>query len=166
MALDPMTQQILEMMKQSPLCVPPFTVANARVTDDMPMPFPKAEIAEVRDLTLSAGGRSLPARLYHPIPGERLPVDAVATSAEWGAAKPSAEFFARVVELGGTAPGRTVYVGDHPAYDAIPAKRAGLRTAHIRRGPWGPLWADDPATIASADWRIDSLLDLVPLLTG
>lgn len=74
MALDPMTQQILEMMKQSPLCVPPFTVANARVTDDMPMPFPKAEIAEVRDLTLSAGGRSLPARLYHPIPGERLPV--------------------------------------------------------------------------------------------
>ena len=96
----------------------------------------------------------------------RLPVDAVATSAEWGAAKPSAEFFARVVELGGTAPGRTVYVGDHPAYDAIPAKRAGLRTAHIRRGPWGPLWADDPATIASADWRIDSLLDLVPLVTG
>jgi len=74
MALDPMTQQILEMMKQSPLCTPPFTVANARVADDQPMPFPKADIAEVRDLTLSAEGHMLPARLYHPVPGERLPV--------------------------------------------------------------------------------------------
>lgn len=74
MALDPMTLQILEMMKQSPLCTPPFTVANARVTDDQPMPFPKAEIAEVRDVTLSADGRNLPARLYHPVPGQRLPV--------------------------------------------------------------------------------------------
>ncbi|WP_380877608.1 lipase [Sphingomonas sp. DBB INV C78] len=74
MALDAMTQQILEMMKQSPLCVPPFTVANARVADDMPMPFPKADIAEVKDISLSHGGRTMPARLYHPEPGTKLPV--------------------------------------------------------------------------------------------
>lgn len=74
MALDPMTQQILEMMKQAPLGMPPFTVANARATDDQPMPFPKADIAEVRDVTLGAGERNLPARLYHPAPSDRLPV--------------------------------------------------------------------------------------------
>ncbi|SNS26136.1 acetyl esterase [Sphingomonas laterariae] len=74
MALDPMVQQILEMMKQSPLCTPPFTVANARVADDMPMPFPKADIAAVKDIVLKADGREVPARLYHPEPGQTLPV--------------------------------------------------------------------------------------------
>ncbi|ARS25780.1 alpha/beta hydrolase [Sphingomonas sp. KC8] len=74
MALDPMTQQILEMMKQSPLCAVPHTVAAARVVDDQPMPFPKADIAEVRDLTLTSGGHEMTARLYHPLPGTVLPV--------------------------------------------------------------------------------------------
>ncbi|MDX3885132.1 MAG: alpha/beta fold hydrolase [Sphingomonas sp.] len=74
MALDPMTQQILEMMKQSPLCTPPFTVANARAGDDQPIPLPRADIAEVRDIRLSHGGREVAARLYHPEPGRVLPV--------------------------------------------------------------------------------------------
>lgn len=89
-----------------------------------------------------------------------LPADLVATSDEWGCAKPSHEFFARVLDTSGAAPHETVYVGDHPVNDVYPAKQAGLRVAHIRRGPWGYLWGDDPDVVAAADWRIDSLTAL------
>ncbi|MFJ2674121.1 HAD family hydrolase [Streptomyces sp. NPDC087525] len=95
--------------------------------------------------------------------GLDLPVDLVATSGEWGAEKPSQEFFAHVIEASGAAPDRTVYVGDHPAYDLFPAREAGLRAAHLRRGPWGYLWADDPEVIEAADWRIDNLTQLTAI---
>ncbi|MFE0150127.1 HAD family hydrolase [Nonomuraea sp. NPDC059007] len=91
-----------------------------------------------------------------------LPVQAIATSGEWGVSKPDLAFFARVLELTGTAPNATIYVGDHPANDITPARAVGMRTAHIRRGPWGHLWADDPAA-AAADWRINSLTELVTI---
>ncbi|MEV8057258.1 HAD family hydrolase [Streptomyces antimycoticus] len=89
-----------------------------------------------------------------------LPVDEIATSGEWGVAKPDPRFFARVLDLAGTPPDKTVYVGDHPANDIRPAKAAGLRVAHLRRGPWGHLWSGT-AEAAGADWQIDSLHDLV-----
>ncbi|MEU4578906.1 HAD family hydrolase [Nonomuraea sp. NPDC023979] len=89
-----------------------------------------------------------------------LPADGIATSGEWGVAKPDAAFFARLVRFAEVPPDRIVYVGDHPANDVAPAQAAGLRTAHIRRGPWGHLWADDPAA-AAADWRVGSLSELV-----
>lgn len=57
-----------------------------------------------------------------------------------------------------------MYVGDHRDNDVVPAKTAGLRTALIRRGPWGHLWADDPLVRDNADWVIDSLNDLPALL--
>ncbi|MFE9777669.1 HAD family hydrolase [Streptomyces sp. NPDC005775] len=93
-----------------------------------------------------------------------LPADFIATSAEWGCAKPSSEFFARVLDASGALAWDTLYVGDHPANDVFPAKAAGLRTAHLRRGPWGYWWADDPEVRAAADWSIDSLTDLVGLV--
>lgn len=86
-----------------------------------------------------------------------LPADLVVTSGEWGVAKPEPEFFERVLEVAQAAPDRTVYVGDHPANDIFPAKLAGLRVAHVRRGPLGHLWADDAKVAAAADWRIDGL---------
>ncbi|MFE1754532.1 HAD family hydrolase [Streptomyces anandii] len=89
-----------------------------------------------------------------------LPADLIVTSGEWGVAKPQPEFFARVMEVAQTAPDRTLYVGDHPANDVFPAKAAGLRVAHIRRGPWGHLWADSPEVARAADWSIDSLAQL------
>ncbi|TXJ76328.1 HAD family hydrolase [Streptomyces lavendulae] len=92
-----------------------------------------------------------------------LPADLIVTSAEWGVAKPQPEFFQRVIEVAEVPPAHTVYVGDHPANDVHPAKAAGLRTAHLRRGPWGHLWADDPKTVAAADWCIDTLMELVSL---
>ncbi|AYN37981.1 HAD family hydrolase [Streptomyces dangxiongensis] len=98
--------------------------------------------------------------------GLDLPADVIATSAEWGVAKPQPEFFRRVIEVAQASAERIVYVGDHPANDVHPARAAGLRTAHLRRGPWGHLWADDPETIATADWRISSLMELVDIVGG
>ncbi|MFE4691281.1 HAD family hydrolase [Streptomyces sp. NPDC056749] len=94
-----------------------------------------------------------------------LPADLIATSGEWGVAKPDREFFRRAVEAGQAAPEKTVYVGDHPANDVAPAAAAGLRTAHLRRGPWGHLWADSPDVVEHADWRITALTELPTLLT-
>ena len=94
-----------------------------------------------------------------------LPADMIATSGEWGVAKPAPEFFGRLASI---APGELheiVYVGDHRDNDLIPAKAAGLRAAHVRRGPWGHLWADDPAVRDQADWRITALSEL-PVLLG
>ncbi|WP_303621476.1 HAD family hydrolase [Actinomadura chibensis] len=93
-----------------------------------------------------------------------LPADAIATSQEWGAAKPDPAFFTRVAEWAPGSPNEIVYVGDHPANDIGPAKTAGLRTVLVRRGPWGYLWADDPVGGGAADWVIDSLTDLPRLL--
>ncbi|WP_430478590.1 HAD family hydrolase [Streptomyces sp. P11-1] len=92
-----------------------------------------------------------------------LPADLVATSGEWGCAKPSPDFFARVLEASGASARDTVYVGDHPANDTFPAARAGLRTAHLRRGPWGHLWASDAQVREAADWVIGSLTDLIAI---
>ncbi|MER7747540.1 HAD family hydrolase [Streptomyces bacillaris] len=93
-----------------------------------------------------------------------LPADLVATSEEWGCAKPSAEFFARVLDASGAPARDTVYVGDHPANDTFPAADAGLRTAHLRRGPWGHLWANDLRVREKADWVVGSLVELTAIV--
>ncbi|MFI7008887.1 HAD family hydrolase [Streptomyces sp. NPDC050145] len=95
--------------------------------------------------------------------GLDLPADLIATSGEWNAAKPSPAFFERLVAEAGVPAEEILYVGDHPQNDVFPARAAGLRTAHLRRGPWGYLWADDPTVVDAADHRIDSLMQLVPL---
>lgn len=94
-----------------------------------------------------------------------LPADLVVMSAEWGVAKPAPEFFARVLAVSGAGAQSTLYVGDHPANDVFPARAAGLLTAHIRRGPWGYWWADDPEVRAAADWSINSLTDLLDVVS-
>jgi HAD superfamily hydrolase (TIGR01549 family) len=92
-----------------------------------------------------------------------LPVDAIATSGEWGIAKPDPVFFERVIDFASGRPDEVVYVGDHRDNDIIPAHAAGLRSVLIRRGPWGYLWADDPSVRAHADHVIDSLRELPEL---
>ncbi|MER7930463.1 HAD family hydrolase [Streptomyces sp. NPDC096057] len=94
-----------------------------------------------------------------------LPADLIVTSGDWGVAKPQPEFFERVLEVAQAEPNRTVYVGDHPANDIAPAQAAGLRAAHLRRGPLGHLWADTPQADA-ADYRINSLLDLIGVISA
>jgi FMN phosphatase YigB (HAD superfamily) len=81
-------------------------------------------------------------------------------------AKPDPSFFAQVVGAAGCEAHDVLYVGDHPANDIYPAAAAGLQTAHLRRGPWGHLWADDPDVALAADWRVNSLTDLADRLCG
>lgn len=95
-----------------------------------------------------------------------LPVDFIATSGEWGVAKPNRAFFDRIVQAAPGKPDEIVYVGDHRDNDIVPAKAAGLRAALIRRGPWGYLWADDPVVRNQADWVINSLSELPGLLAS
>ncbi|MFE7460473.1 HAD family hydrolase [Streptomyces sp. NPDC057554] len=89
-----------------------------------------------------------------------LPADLVVTSDEWGVRKPDPAFFARVVEAAEAAPEATLYVGDHPADDLFPASAAGLRTAHLRRGPYGHWWAEHPDVVETADFRVGALTEL------
>ncbi|MEU9944775.1 HAD family hydrolase [Streptomyces lavendulae] len=93
-----------------------------------------------------------------------LPADLVVTSAEWGVAKPSPDFFHQVVSVAQAPADQTLYVGDHPANDVFPAAAVGLMTAHLRRGPWGHWWADDETVQQVADYSVDSLLDLPGLV--
>ncbi|MGH2600303.1 MAG: HAD family hydrolase, partial [Dehalococcoidia bacterium] len=93
-----------------------------------------------------------------------LPCDAVATSGEWGVAKPTLEFFDRVAEFAPGERDEILYVGDHRDNDIVPAKAAGFRTALTKRGPWGYRWADDPAVTKRAEWVIDSLTELADLV--
>ncbi|MGW5737030.1 MULTISPECIES: HAD family hydrolase [Streptomyces] len=94
-----------------------------------------------------------------------LPADLIATSGEWGVAKPGPEFFERLVNEADVPAGQILYVGDHPQNDTLPAVRAGLRAAHLRRGPWGHLWSGEPQLAAAADYRVGSLTELAAALT-
>jgi HAD superfamily hydrolase (TIGR01662 family) len=93
-----------------------------------------------------------------------LPVDLVATSDDWGVSKPDPGFFEALVAAAPCAADRIVYVGDRLDNDLKPAKAAGLRTAFIRRGPWGYIWEDHPDMGSAADWRIASLTELPTLV--
>jgi N-acetyl-D-muramate 6-phosphate phosphatase len=93
-----------------------------------------------------------------------LPADAVATSGQWGVAKPDPAFFERVITFAQADPNEIVYVGDHRDNDILPAHAAGLHTVLIRRGPWGHLWSDDPAVHTATNAVIDTLDELAVLI--
>jgi FMN phosphatase YigB (HAD superfamily) len=98
-----------------------------------------------------------------------LPVDLVTTSDTWGVSKPDPRFFEKVIETcrqlrPGLEAGQICYVGDRLDNDLRPAWEAGLRTAHIRRGPWGRLHAEHPDLLAKTDFRLESLSELPALL--
>ena len=85
--------------------------------------------------------------------------DFIASSAAWGVTKPSAEFFSRIVDTAQLDAGKILYVGDRLDNDVLPARKAGMRTAFVRHGPWGYLHAQRPE-VELADMRIESLAEL------
>ena len=89
-----------------------------------------------------------------------LPADMIATSDDWNAAKPDAAFFRALLGAVQWEASEIVYVGDRLDNDLKPAKAAGMRTAFIRRGPWGYIWEDHPDLPAVADWRMTALTEL------
>jgi len=80
-------------------------------------------------------------------------------------AKPSAGFFAKVIEAAGEPAHRIAYVGDRLDNDVLPARAAGMIAVFVRRGPWGWMHADLP-DIAQAHLQVGSLLELVEALDG
>lgn len=102
-----------------------------------------------------------PSRAYDALVAMDLPADSLHTSEGWGVAKPAPEFFARVAEVAGVEPEAVLYVGDRLDNDVLPAARAGMRTALLRRGPWGYLHAARPEA-AAADLVVDDLHGLLP----
>ncbi|MDA0564834.1 HAD family hydrolase [Streptomonospora sp. S1-112] len=89
-----------------------------------------------------------------------LPSDMIATSDDWGVAKPDPAFFRWVVEAAACEAGEILYVGDRLDNDIRPAAHVGLRTALIRRGPWGIVQQADPEADRLPTMRIDSLAEL------
>jgi HAD superfamily hydrolase (TIGR01509 family) len=61
--------------------------------------------------------------------------DEVWLSAAVGLAKPDPAFFMMALDAWGLAPDRVAYVGDRPDNDVAPARRLGLITVRLRRGP-------------------------------
>ncbi|MCA2212347.1 HAD family hydrolase [Jidongwangia harbinensis] len=89
-----------------------------------------------------------------------LPSDMIATSDDWGVAKPDPGFFDAVAKETPYRPDETLYVGDRLDNDIRPAATAGFRTALILRGPWATIQQDDPEADRLATMRIESLAEL------
>ena len=76
------------------------------------------------------------ARAGHLIRELNLPADIIATSDDWGVAKPDLGFFQRLIDVSGHEAADIAYVGDRCDNDLRPASDAGLRPLLIQRGPW------------------------------
>lgn len=85
--------------------------------------------------------------------------DFIASSAAWGVTKPAARFFSRIVDVAQLDAGALLYVGDRLDNDILPARKAGMQTAFIRRGPWGYIHAGH-SEVEFADLRLESLAEL------
>ncbi|PSK97461.1 HAD superfamily hydrolase (TIGR01549 family) [Murinocardiopsis flavida] len=85
-----------------------------------------------------------------------LPVAGVYLSEVWGVEKPDPEFFTRVEAAAGLPAAEILYVGDRLDNDVLPAQRAGMRAALLRRGMWGYLHAES-AEARRADLVADGL---------
>jgi HAD superfamily hydrolase (TIGR01662 family) len=91
--------------------------------------------------------------------GLDLPADIIATSASWGAEKPSPAFFEKLISAAGCPPSEIIYVGDRLDNDVLPALAAGLETVLVQRGPWGYVQAADK-DVNRAHLRVQSLSEL------
>ena len=101
-----------------------------------------------------------------------LPCDVLATSDEWGAAKPDAGFFDKLVAVSGHDRGEIAYVGDRLDNDVAPAAMAGLFTIWVRRGPWGYVLRPDEPFVAARlpagapSLTVQTLADIITGLRG
>ncbi len=87
--------------------------------------------------------------------GLRELLDAVATSAEVGASKPSGQLFAAALALAGVSAGEAIHVGDSFDEDVEGARAAGIEAVWLRRATDGR----PPGAGESAGVRVIATLD-------
>ncbi|TDC09126.1 HAD family hydrolase [Nonomuraea longispora] len=141
----------------------PHGMRNTFDADDL-YPDVREALAAIRGAgyqVVIAGNQ--PERAYDALVAMDLPADSVHTSDGWGVAKPEPGFFAKVAAVAGREPAEILYVGDRLDNDVLPARTAGMRTALLRRGPWGHLHAERPQA-AAADVVAGDLHALLPVL--
>jgi len=78
-------------------------------------------------------------------------------SEEVGVRKPEPGIFERALGALRAAADHAIFVGDSLARDIVPAKELGMKTIWVRRS------AESPAAADRADWRINSLEELLEL---
>jgi len=90
--------------------------------------------------------------------GLRAFVDQVIFAEDWGSGrgKPEPEPFAVVLERLQARPATSVFVGDDPWCDIFGARRAGLHTIFVSRGPQ----VTNRARACGADWAVRSIDDV------
>ncbi|NJA56638.1 HAD family hydrolase [Streptomyces sp. NEAU-H3] len=93
-------------------------------------------------------------------------VDLIGTSDDWGASKPDPAFFHRVADVVPAEPGEILYVGDRVDNDIAPARKAGMLTALVRRGPWATILWRTEAAEKLPTFRVESLAELSPLIAN
>jgi FMN phosphatase YigB (HAD superfamily) len=122
-------------------------------------------VAAARRAGLAVGvAGNQPAGIEGLLRSAGLDADFIASSTAWGVAKPDRQFFLRLIEEAKVPAEGILYVGDRLDNDVLPARAAGMRTAFLRRGPWGHIHAQKPQAVL-ADLRVDSLSELARFLT-
>lgn len=140
----------------------PASRADIRAEDLYPDAVDCLRAAREAGLVVGVAGNQ-PRGAEEALRAAGVAVDFIAASAGWGVAKPAREFFDRVVAATGVPAARVLHVGDRLDNDVRPARAAGLRTAWLRRGPWGRL-QEPAAGERPADLVLDDLAALAGLL--
>lgn len=82
--IDPILQQMIAAMAASGFALPDPLEANAmRAVMNSPFPGAPIEVAHVRDVQIAGGAGSIVARLYHPAPGQKLPIAVLLHGGGW-----------------------------------------------------------------------------------
>jgi acetyl esterase len=75
MMIDPIFQQVIDGIVATGFQMPePMTAQSMRALLDTPMPCPPVDVAQVSDVEVAGADGPIKARLYHPAPGDVLPL--------------------------------------------------------------------------------------------
>jgi acetyl esterase len=82
--IDSVLQQMMAAMAASGFVLPdPLEASAMRAVMDAPFPGAPIPVAEVRDVEIAGGAGPIPARLYHPAPGEERPLAVLMHGGGW-----------------------------------------------------------------------------------
>ena len=88
--------------------------------------------------------------------------DAIFSSADLGLAKPDPAIFRLVLQKTNCLPQQAIMIGDRLDNDIVPAKRIGMKTIWIKQG-FSRL-AQAKNLEERADWTVEKLIDVLPIL--